>query len=171
MALWSRAPKVPSEMRASLSLQDGERVLAAATTTDGASIVATTRAVFLPTETGLRRIGWEQVDKAGWDRDQGTLWVLEAAPLGARPHRWRVQVDDPGHVIDVVRERVNATVVVSQHVALVGERGVRVVGRRPPGTDVLTWSVAVDSGINVNDPQLRAKITEAVEEVRRQVGD
>jgi hypothetical protein len=171
MPLWSRAPKVPNEMRASLSLQDGERVLASATTTDGSSIVATTRAVFLPTETGLRRIGWEQVDKAGWDWDQGTLWVLEAAPLGARPHRWRVQVENPGHVIDVVRERVNATVVVSQHVALAGERGVRVVGRRPPGTDVLTWSVAVDSGINVNDPQLRAKITEAVEEVRRQVGD
>jgi hypothetical protein len=171
MAWWSQTPKLSSEVRASLGLQNGERILSVATTPDGSSIVATTRALFLPTGTGLHRIGWEQVDKAGWDRDLGTLWVLEAAPIGTRPHRWRVHVDNPGHVVDVVRERVNATVVISQHVPLVGDRGVRVVGRRPPGTDLLTWSVAVDPGVDVSDPQLRARITEAVEEVRREVGD
>jgi hypothetical protein len=171
MALWSRSARLSSEVRNSLALQDGERVLGVATTTDGSTIVATNLSVFVPTQSGHHRIGWEQVDKAGWDRAEETLWVLETAQLGARPHRWRVHIDDPGPVIDLVRERVNATVIVSQHVPLAGERGVRVVGRRPPGTDQLLWSVAVDPGIDVTDPRLRRMIEEAVAGVRRQIGD
>jgi hypothetical protein len=171
MALWSRTARLSAEERDSLGLHDGERVLGVATATDGSTVVATNRAVFMPTQSGHHRIGWERVDRAGWDRAEATLWVLESAPLGARPHRWRVAIDDPGPVIDLVRERVNATVIVSQHVPLVGERGVRVVGRRPPGTDELLWSVAVDPGIDVTDSGLRRMIEAAVDEVRRQLGE
>jgi len=171
MPLWSRAPRVPTELRDALQLANGERILATATSADGSAIVATDRALFVPARSTHRRIGWEEVDKAGWDRDDGLLWVLETAPLGSRPHRFTVRVDEPGQVVDAVRERVNATVVISQHVPLVEDRGIRVVGRRAPGQDSLSWTVAVDQGIDVGDPDVRSAVEAAVRDVRYSVGE
>lgn len=171
MPLWSRRPQVSGELRDALMLAEGERVLATAFSADGSSVVATDDAVYLPTHAGHRRVGWEQVDRAGWEHEQGMLWVLETAPLGSRPHRSSVHVEDAGDVVDVVRERVNATVVISRHVPIEGDRGVRVVGRRPPRQDALTWTVAVDRGVDVTDPHVLSVVEAAVVEIRSQVGD
>ncbi len=171
MPMWSRQPRPPSEVLAGLALAPDERVLTSAVTSTGAYVVATDRAIFLPLRDGYRRIGWESVDKAGWDNDQRLLWVVETAPLGARPLRFGEHIEAPGALADVVRERVNAAVVISQEVPVDADRGVLVVGRRAPGTDRLTWTVSVDATVDVSRPEIQAAVEAAVAYVREQVGE
>jgi len=54
-------------------------------------------------------------------------------------------------------------------VPIAGERGVRVTGRRRPGLDSLSWVVAVDAALSLDDPGVRALVDAAVAEVRAEV--
>ncbi len=171
MPLWSRQPRLPHAVVDSLGLGRGERVLSSAPTESGAHVVATDRAIYLPLRDGYRRVGWEAVDKAGWDNDQRLLWLVQTAPLGARPLRFGEHLAAPGSLVDVVRERVNSAVVISQQVPIDGDHAVRVVGRRAPGTDRLTWTVAVDAGVDVARPEIKSLVEAAVAHVREQVGE
>ncbi len=160
---------MPPEVTAVLTGATGERLLAWACTPAGAAVVATDRAAHLPAAEGTIRIGWERVDRAAWDRDEGVLTVVEAAPAG-RPRRHAVRLEDPGDLVLVVKQRVDASLVLSRRVPLEGSRGVTVVARRPPGTDALTWSVVLDRGVDLADPVTRADVDAAVDAVRGEVG-
>lgn len=151
-----------------LSLEPGERVLAYAAAPGGA-VAATNLRLVLPAAAGVHAIGWDAVEQARWDADEETLVVLESAPVGDRPRRHRVELAKETRLLDVIREQVQASVVISRHVALAGEHGIRVTGRRRPGSDRLTWKVAVDHGIDISNPDIRARIDEAVARVRAEV--
>ncbi len=166
---WLRRESLPGEVRAQLTLQRGERVLAYA---DGPAgwVVVTSHAVWLPGRSRLERVGWQQVDSAAWNQDEGVLTVVQAAPLGGRARRWFVRVDDARDLLLVVKERVRATVVLSRRVLLDGDRAVTVVGRRAPGQDAVTWTVSVDVGVDPSDPAVRAEIDRALQVARADVG-
>jgi hypothetical protein len=70
----------------------------------------------------------------------------------------------------VVRERVNASIVVQHHAALVGDAGARLVARRIPGSTDLRWSVVFDPGLDPSDPDLRARADEALTALRSALG-
>lgn len=162
------APFRRSSRIAGLALQSGERVLATATATSGA-VVATNRRLLVPVADGFHSIGWESVDRASWDRDGEVLVVVESVPLGSPPRNHRLRVEAPGRLVDVVREQVTASVVITRHVPIAGERGVRVTGRRRPGLEGLSWVVAVDAALSLDDPGVRALVDAAVAEVRAEV--
>ncbi len=143
-------------------------MLAQAESADG-PLVATNRRLFLPDGTGLRPIGWEHVERAAWNRDDEQLVVVETAPLGAAQRRHRIRLSEATVFLDVVREQVQSSVVISRHVAIAGSLGVRVSGRRRPGERTLAWVVAVDRGIDLDDPDVRAAVQAAVAEVRAEV--
>jgi hypothetical protein len=153
---------------AGLMLEPGERLLARAESETGA-IAATTQRLLLPADGGFHAIGWENVERATWSRDDDQLVVIETAPLGAEPRRHRIGLGEASQFLDVVREQVQASVVISRHVPIAGERGLRVSGRRRPGLQRLAWVVAVDSGIDLEDPAVRARIESAVALVRAEV--
>jgi hypothetical protein len=159
-----RRPAVP----AGLTLGPGERLLARAESEAG-PLAATTRHLVLPADGGFHAIGWEKVERATWSRDDDQLVVVETAPLGAEPRRHRVGLGEATRFLDVVREQVQASVVISRHVPITDERGVRVSGRRRPGRRALAWVVAVDAGIDLDDPTVRAKVDQAVAQVRAEV--
>jgi hypothetical protein len=159
----------PPELVDGLDIGTGERLLAWAASEPAGAVVATDVALYLPTRAGTERIGWERVDKATWDRDEELLTVVEASP-GGRARRHALRVFDAAELTVVVRERVNATVVLSRQVPIEGNRGVTVVGRRPPGSDRLTWTVAVDRGLDLADPATKAAVDAAVVQVRGEVG-
>lgn len=171
MAWWSRRSHVPAEVLGELDLVSGERVLASASATDGAYVIATDLGLWLPEGRAHRRISWESIDRAMWHRETAQLTVVESTPLGRPSLRHTIHLADPGRLVDVVRDLVNATVVISRHVPLHGEHGVRVVGRRRPGGDRVAWTVSVDQGIDVTDPQTQNLIDSAVAEVRAEVGE
>lgn len=133
----------------------GERVVAHARTPSGAPVVVTVQALYLPQRSGeVRRVVWERVDLAAWEPP--VLEVLEAGTSVPA----RVLLEEAGRVPEAVRERVTASIVVSERVVLGegpdGELGARITGRRlPEGTD-LAWTVTFDRGLDPADPGLRA---------------
>lgn len=149
-----------------VALDDGERTLAAASSPAG-PVVATDRRLLIPVPGGYHSISWDRVDRARWDGDAEVLVVAETAPLGS-PHRdHRLSVEDPRRLLDVVREQVTASVVITRYVPVNGSLGVRVTGRRRG--DSLGWVVAVDDGLRIDDPEVRRHVDAAVAQVRAEV--
>jgi hypothetical protein len=147
-------------------LENGERALASAASAAG-SVVATDRRLLVPTADGYHSIGWDRVDRAAWDGDAEVLVVAESAPLGSPRRDHRLRVEDPRRLLDVVREQVTASVVLTRHVPIDGSLGVRVTGRRR--RDGIAWLVAVDDGLRLEDPAIRRLVDAAVASVRAEV--
>jgi len=145
----------------------GERVLAHATTEAG--VVAGTRsALYLPD--GVR-IPWEQVEAADWDLDSETLRVSEVGSWGEPRPTHSVVLTDPGRLLELVRERVTASVVLQRHVPIRGRRGLRVIARRAPaGEREVSWLFEYDEGIDPEDPFVEHAAQEALAAARDELG-
>jgi hypothetical protein len=147
---------------------EGERVLATASTPSG-EVAGTRLALHLPDGT---RLPWENVDAADWDRDAGTLRVVTVAPWGDPRPAYTLTLTDPDRLLQLVRERVTATIVLQRHVPVLGKRGVRVIGRRAPsGTRELSWFLDYDPGLDPTDPFVDQAAQEALAAARDEVGD
>ena len=146
----------------------GERVLAWLPS-GSSSLVATDVALVLPEGSDPERVPWDLVLRAQWV--EGALDLTAQRVPGARPVLLHVPVTgSPDVLAGVVRERVNASIVVQDHVVLSGTQGARVVGRRVPGTTDLRWSVVFDPGLDPGDPELRARADAALAELRASLG-
>lgn len=144
-------------------LERGERVLATASGPDG-DVVATTHRLILRDTS----VEWTRIDSAAWDGDDQVLALTEVPERTGRQRHHRVAVEEPGRLVDVVREQVTASVLISRHVAVDGRRGVRVTGRHTPG-DEIVWSAALDSGVDLADPVTKQRVDAAVALVRNEV--
>jgi hypothetical protein len=141
----------------------GEAALASAVTADGTPVGGTRDALYLPF-----RIPWEQVETADWDSEASTLRVVgtddEAFALV-------LEDDEPGRLLQLIRERVTASVVLQRHVPVAGSRGLRVIARRAPGRrGDLIWRTRYDAGIDPEDPQVRRLAAEALAAAKDDVG-
>jgi len=146
----------------------GELVLAWVASGDS-SIVATENALLLPAGSTPERIPWDLVLRASWN--ERTVEVTSQDVPGAPAVVHRVAfAGDPGSLPGVVRERVNASIVVIRHVALRGEQGARLVARRHPSDSHLRWSVVFDPGLDPRDPDLRRDADEALRVLRASLG-
>lgn len=163
---WSlKASRLPTPVRDALSLGRGERVLAHATTRGGSYAAVTGTALYLPSpDAGFHRLPWEQIEHAQWK--DGWLHIREVG--GGGEHH--VRLAEAGAVPEAVQERVTATIIFSQHGALPGGGGVRIVGRRSPDGGEPRWTFVFDSGLDPSDPGLRAQAEQLLENLRRQTG-
>jgi hypothetical protein len=119
------------------TLAPDERVLAVA-----GSLVATSVGLWLPTDDGVRHLGWYLVSKASWQNS--TLVLVEATELdeidGAvlladlKPVRYRL--DKPGKLPEVVHERVTGSIRSRHHRELPGG-GAWFVQRKVPGRGIV----------------------------------
>lgn len=147
----------------------GERVLALARTSDGAEVVGTRDALFLP---GGVRIPWEQVQAADWDNDAATLSVAEVGTWGDERPVHTVAVEEAGLLLELVRERVTASVILQRHAPVRGALGLFVIARRAPrGDQPLQWSFEYDKGLDPDAPEVKAAAIAALERARDEVGD
>jgi hypothetical protein len=148
----------------------GERVLAWATSTAGA-VAGTRLALYLPGPPP-RRIPWEQVEAADWELDSETLKVSEVGSWGELRPTHELTLTEPALLLQLVRERVTATVVIQRHVAIRDKRGVRVIARRAPaGARDLSWLFEYDEGIDPADPFVEQAVQLALAAARDEVGD
>jgi len=168
---FSRRTSVPPDVLGDLPLLPGERALAWAQDGQRQWYVGTDRALLLPEDGSWRRIGWERVERAEWDRDSGALVVVETAEFGTLEPTHRLRMNDPNRLLELVRERVTASVVVRRFVAVEGRRGITVVGRRVPHSDgALGWSFVVDSGLDESSPAVQAAAERALAQARAEIG-
>jgi hypothetical protein len=159
VALLSRWVRPPAEFRSLLT--GTERVLAQAEG-DPAVVVATNLGLWLPADgpAGWRRISWHRVVKATWTDGRlevvegeldGDGVVLDLAPVS-------IALSEPRNLPSVVRTRVETSIARSEQVAVPGGSG-RVVARREPGVDGVTWTARLDTG-TIDTPAARAVLAE-----------
>lgn len=162
---WTRTPT------AGVPVERGERVLAVATTDDGAVLAGTRDAFYVQRDGQTHRVAWEQVEAAGWDRDTDTFRLSEVGSWGEERAVHTATLADPGRLLELVHERVTASIVLQRHVAVDRRRGLRVIARRAPsGAGGVQWVYEYDEGVDPDDPAVRAVAREALEVAQRDVG-
>ena len=155
------------EPPADVSVGPGEKVLAWCRTTDGAVVAGTRDALHLPDA----RVPWELVEAADWDRDTSVLRVVEVGAWGEQRPEHTFTLDDPRRLLQLVRERVTASVVYQRHVPVTGRSGLRVIARRAPsGHAPLSWVFEYDESIDPDDPAVRDVADRALAAARDEVG-
>jgi hypothetical protein len=158
---------VPAEVEGRLAAD--ERVLAVAELGGGGHLVVTSRGLWLPSDDGVRLVGWHLVSKASWQA--GALTVIEAQEtetiggavlLADLPPR-RLRLVDPGRVPETVHARVEASIRSRHHRDLPGG-GAWFVQRKVPGHDGVVLQARPDPG---TDP---AVVRQIVADVVRSLG-
>lgn len=150
----------------SLPVGPGERLLAHAETADG-PVGGTRDALYLPDGA---RLPWEQVEAAEWDHDASVLLVSEVGSWGEQRREHRLEITETGRFLELVRERVTASVVLQRHVLVDGRRGLRVIARRAPrGDRPLSWFFQYDEGVDPDDPAVRDAARAALAAARADV--
>jgi hypothetical protein len=152
-----RTAPAPADVVARAGLARGEKVLAAARSEDGTWALGTRDVlVLLPAEeAGPTRIPWERVQAADWSRDDDRLRVSEVGEYGRPRPVHELVLAEPGLLLQLVRERVTASVVVQRRVEVASGRGLTVVGRRPPRGGEVTRAYELDPGVDPDDPEVR----------------
>lgn len=146
----------------------GERVLVVADDEDGRHVVATNHRLRAVDTAGGEVFDrpWHLVDAGVWDHDSFTLTVTWVD--GARPARW--VLPEPGMLPETVRERVQASVVLADRVALPGNRSARVVVRANLATGDLLDQVILPAGVHRDDPGVSVRVESVRAHLREQVG-
>ncbi len=160
--------------RPAVAVEPGERVLAWAETTDGRVVAGTREACYVTggPDAGPLRLPWERVEAADWDRDTSVLQVAEVGTWGEQRVVHRLPLDDPRSLLQLVRERVTASIVLQRHVPVTDRRGLRVVARRSPvvGDTPVSWFFEYDAGVDPDDPAVRAAASAALAQARADTG-
>jgi len=165
-----RFPPLPAR-RSDIEVAAGERLLASATVLHPApgaapAIGGTRDALYLPD-----RLPWEQVASAEWDQDESTLRVVEVGEFGQRRAVHVVRLDEAGRLLQLVRERVTASIAVQRHVSVTARKSVRVLARQAPARrGELSWFVEYDQGLDPADPEVAAVVEEALAAARSDLG-
>ena len=175
----SRAEPPPAVVDA-LALAKGERILAFGVDDNtGAHLVATTYALavvastagpmaaeILTAELGARR-RWMSVDAGSWEPETATLTVTWAD--GARAAQWSFR-DQRTRLPETLRERVQASVVLSTRLTLGDRRQGRVAIRQDFATRELLAQTILGRHASADDPEVQAHVQAALAHLRDQVG-
>ena len=149
------------------------RPLAFAEAADGTWIVGTrTHLVVLGAEVA-EHVPWERLEDADWDRDDSRLRFREVGEFGRpRPsYSFTMPEAEPAALLQLIRERVTASVVLQRGQYLAGKRGLKVVGRRSPAGGPISWMHEYDDGIDPDDPQVAAAAEALLRQARADVGE
>ncbi|WP_370618990.1 hypothetical protein [Mumia sp. Pv 4-285] len=164
-------PSLPRQVRRDIAREYGERVLASQRDTQGRWQVGTDAALHLDTgDERTRHVPWETVETLTWDADASTISVMVAD--GLEVVRTVLAFDGPGRLVDLARERVDASFVARAHEKVEGGRGtVTVVARRSPTrTGPVSFSYVLDRGLSSDDPAVREATAKALAMVRADLG-
>ena len=165
--LGRRGPEVPDAISSVLG-ERGREVLSVAQDERSASwVVATTTHVYAVRDASvvLER-PWHMVDTGSWDDQTRRLTVqwVDKAPATV----WQVEL--PSTFPQVFRERVQASVVLSDEVDLGDKRRARVVVRKDLETQALLGQTILGRGVRSSDPGVREQTRAALDRLREQVG-
>lgn len=165
---WFTRPRLPDDVRRTLRAQGADTALAQAAATDGTWAVATRAALVLvgPGDAVVQR-PWCDVDRAAFEPASSVLtveWVDREPPLTLS-----LEPEQRTSLPQVVRERVQWSVVHAEPVALPGGRSARVAVRRTTDGEIFSQAVA-GPGVDLDDPAVAGVIDAAEARVRNAAG-
>jgi len=162
-----RRRPLPDEAAAALGLDGSDRVLAWSLLAGGGAAAATVEGLRIATPRGkLINREWLEVDHAAWDQDSAMLAVWW---VGSRQTTPLEIVDDEGRLPEVVRERVQASVVLSSDVPLPGGRSAKVALRRAPDGSLVTQQL-LPPGVRADADGVAQRMERAAAELRSEAG-
>lgn len=170
------AGRTPPEATRIVGGQDGRVLAFGALVAPGCYSVATEHLLAWsePVADGTVRatsVPWDQVLRASWSDEFLDLVLGEpaATELG---REFRLRFTEPGRVPEVVRERINWTVLTSQHVRLSdGEsRSVLLTARRATRDGSVRWSATFDPQGGPVTPEQAAAANRAIAALATQLG-
>ena len=166
-----RRPPVPADVADAIAPEEHEKLLAWAVDGIGTTVVAGRHRLYAvasgpdgPHVTLSRP--WHLVDAGLWSGEDGSLRVTWVD--GERPARF--VLTEPGMLPETLRERVQASVVLSEVLDLGGRRTARVVVRKDLATGRLTSQALLGPGVRGNDPGVAEQVREGLARVQEQVG-
>lgn len=164
----ARADRVPEPVRRALSLGRGERLLAWAADDRGTTVVASNHHLYAVEAGGAVALSrpWHLVDAGTWSGEASLLTVTWVD--GGRPAQWVLA--EPLLLPETLRERVQASVVLAQHVALGERRTARAVIRQDLASGELVEQVLLGKGVRSGDPGVEEQTRAALDFIREQVG-
>jgi len=166
---WSRSRGLPGDVftswATSLQSEPGRpaRILAWAVGPAGDQFcVGSPAALSWGGPSGWRHVGWHLIERGGWNAELHQLsWVQLDGRRGA------VQLDAPGRLPELFRERVEASIVVRQFVPLAGERGVTISARRDLGAGGgIEWNTSLTRGLSQQSEAVQQAVDEALAATR-----
>ncbi|GGB69078.1 hypothetical protein N798_02850 [Knoellia flava TL1] len=165
--LGRRGPEVPAEVAGALGERGREVLSVAQDERSGSWVVATTTHVYAVRDGSVViERPWHMVDTGSWDDQTRRLTVqwVDRAPATV----WQIQL--PSTFPQVFRERVQASVVLSDEVDLGDKRRARVVVRKDLETQALLGQTILGRGVRSSDPGVREQTAAALGRLREQVG-
>lgn len=173
MGRLSRRPpraELPTAVRGALELERRERVLSFAVDDNtGSHVVATTWAIAVVRPDGTRplRRPWYLVDTGVWQDEAWTLTLTWVDATGVEQWTFREQRT---LLPETLRERVQASVVISTRLVLGERRTGRVAIRQDFATRDLIPQTVLGPGVRADDPDVVAEVQAALADLRDQVG-
>ncbi|MDT0203308.1 hypothetical protein [Nocardioides sp. AE5] len=162
--------RLPAAARA-VALPPGEKALAGAVTEDGQAVIGTRDALHLALAQGTTRLGWEEIERADWDAETGLLTVVGVGTWGEQKPHFELALPEPGQLLELVRERVTASVVLQRHFRITDTLGGKVIARRAPrGDEPIHWFHEFDAGVDPDDPDVRRLAAQALARAREETG-
>ena len=130
-------------------------------TPSGEEVVGTRDALVVPG----REIPWEQVLKADWDAEAGTLTVVLV-----EPEVLVLELVEPALLLQLVRERVTASIVLTRRAVVEGDLGLTLMARRPPRGGEITFTCEYDKGLDPDQPAVVETARAALRAARDDLG-
>ncbi|KQT94300.1 hypothetical protein ASG49_05250 [Marmoricola sp. Leaf446] len=161
----------PAEVLGRAALPRGEKVLAAATTADGTWLLGTRERLVLVEERGVTWLAWERVEDAAWDSEGGRLRLRGVGDYGRRRPEWSWEMEEPPLLLQLLRERVTASIVLQRKVPVRAGQGVTVIARRSPVGGPVAWMHSYDAGLDPDDPEVQAVSDLALTQARSELGE
>jgi hypothetical protein len=165
---FGREPRLPRDVAARVP----GRALAFAEADDTWLIGTRAELVILGPQAATR-IPWERVEGADWDRDLSRLRITEVGEFGRpRPsYAFTLHEQEPTTLLQLIRERVTASVVLQRGQLVAGKRGFKVIGRRSPVGGPIAWMHEYDEGVDPLDPDVAAAAEALLRHARDDVGE
>lgn len=171
MRFFYRPDRAPAAIVDAAGLGRGEKVLAFAQE-DPRWVLGTRLALYVITPgSPVVRLPWESVQAADWSQDASTLTVTEVGSYGDQRAAFVFTLQNPVLLLQLIRERVTASVVLQRGYLIEGKRGFKVIGRRSPAGGPISWMHEFDLGIDPDLPEVREAAAEALVRARADVGD
>jgi hypothetical protein len=161
--------RVPEPAAGAIKRTGGERLLSwARDEATSATVVAGSHRLYAVSASGELTLArpWHLVDAGVWDHD--TFMLTVSWVDGQRPAQWVLR--EPSLLPETLRERVQASVVLAERVALDGGRQARVVIRQDFSTGGLVEQVILGRGVPAGDAEVTAATEAALARLREQVG-
>lgn len=172
MRLLRRRPGVPVEVLRRAGVPRSDRVLAFASTREGSWLLGSRSALHLVPTTGQPVVlPWESVEDAAWDSDGERLRIVVMGVYGRPKPSYSFVMEEPGLLLQLVRERVTASVVLQRRVPVFGRKGLTLVGRRSPAGGRIRWFHVYDAGVDPDDPRVVSAAQKALAQGQADVGE